>query len=373
MPSRTPFLIRLVAATILARQYKALIAEVAYLRVEIEFLREQIPKEQTVRFTDHWRKRLARAAAGVGWKRLAQIATLAKATTIRGWYRRMLKGRLGVKATAGPGAPRKDKEVEATVIRLAKENPTWGQRRIANTMRSMGVRVSPRTVAAILDRHGLKPAPERTTDWSWKQFITETADAVVASDFFTVDVPRMFGKAVYYVLFVIHLKSREVKILGITENPDEAFMAQVARNMTDAGDDNWFRKVGCRHLIHDGDGKFTAQWKEMLTNCGIDPVRIPAHSPNLNAFAERWVRTVKHELVRRFWFLDFDGLHRILHEYVRDHYNRERPHMGLGGISIPAAAAQIPAQESVTPFKASQVRCIKRCRGVIRHYYRIAA
>ncbi len=198
-----PFLIRLIAATILAQQNKALIAEIAYLRTEIGFLREQIPAKQTLKFTDAWRKKLARAAAGVGWKRMAEIASVAKATTIRGWHRLMIAGKLGVKH-AGPGRPRTNPEVEQTVIRLAKENPTWGQLRICGELRSLGIVICARTVAAILNRQGLKPAPERGTDSTWKSFLAEHIDTVVATDFFTVDVWSWLGKRSYDVLFAIY-------------------------------------------------------------------------------------------------------------------------------------------------------------------------
>ena len=188
-----PFLTRLIAATILAKQNHCLIAEVAYLRTEIAYLREQIPEGQTLCFTDQWRKRLARTASGVGWKRLGEIATLAKAATIRGWHRLMLKGKLG-KKRAGPGRPLVDAEIEKVVLMLAQQNPTWGQMRIAGMLVLLLIPLSPRTVAAILDRHGLKPAPERATDWSWKRFVTEKVDTLVATDFFTVDSWAGWGR-----------------------------------------------------------------------------------------------------------------------------------------------------------------------------------
>ena len=226
-----PFLVRLITATILAKQNKALIAEVAFLRTEIGFLREQIPREQTLRFTDAWRKKLARAAAGVGWKRLAEIASVAKASTIRGWHRLMITGKLGVKR-AGPGRPTTNAEVEQAIIRLASENPTWGQMRIRGELLTLGITVSARTIAAILNRHGLKPAPEHGTDSTWKSFLAEHLDTVVATDFFTVDVWSWLGKRSFAVLFAIHHGSRCVHIAGLTEHANADFMAQTARNDT---------------------------------------------------------------------------------------------------------------------------------------------
>ena len=335
----TPFLVRLVAATILARQNKALIAEIAYLKAEVEFLRSCIPADQPLRFTDRWRKRLARTAAGVGWKRLAEIASVAKASTIRGWHRLMVKGKLGI-AKAGPGRKPTDPEIEKTVIRMACDNPTWGQKRIRGELLKVGVEVAARTVAAILDRHGIKPAPQRGSDWSWKRFMTEKADELVATDFFSVEVPTLLGKRVFDVLFAIHVATRKVTIVGLTEHATKEFMVQTARNLTMDG--GWLHEVGAKRIIH--------------------------------AFAERWVRTVKRELIRRAWFLSEGALRRYLTEYV-EHYNAERPHQGKGNRPLSQANAQpqAPAQQSVTGFKAGQVRRIARCGGVISHYERAAA
>ena len=366
-----PFLTRLIAATIIARQNKMLIAELAYERAEKAYLREQLAEGNTLHFTDAWRRRLARYGAALGWKRLGEIATVAKAGTIRGWHRLMMKGKLGVKRT-GVGRPKTDKEIEKIVVWMAEENPTWGQMRIAGMLILLLIPLSPRTIAAILDRHGLKPAPERITDWTWKRFVADHMDKLVATDFFTVDVVGWLGKQTYYVLFTIHLATRQVEIVGVTEHPDEDFMVQTARNTTMA-DTGWLRRVGCKRLIHDRDTKFCGRWKEVLLDAEIELHKIPPRSPNLNAFAERWVRTVKRECVRRLWFLGYDSLCKILQEYVA-HYNTDRPHQGLGNRPLPVAAvAQQPTQKFVTPVKASQIRCVTSCRGVIRHYYRAAA
>ena len=364
-----PFLVRLIAATLLAKQNKVLIAEVAYLRTEIGFLHEQIPKNKALRFTDSWRKRLARAAAGVDWKRLAGIATIAKATTIRGWYRLMIAKKLGANR-AGPGRPQIGAEVEQTVIRFAQENPTWGQLRIRGELLKLGITVSARTIAAILDRHGFKPAPERGTDSTWKSFLAEHRDTVVATDFFTVDVWNWLGKRSYDVLFAIHLGGRRVHIAGITEHANADFMTQTARNDTMA-DVGWLNQVGAKYLIHDRDTKFCGRWQEVLNATGIETVPIPPRSPNLNAFAERWVRTVKHECIRRCWFIGRDGLEWALAEYCR-HYNERRPHQSLNNRPLTDAAQTAPLIPAVE-FRASQVRCESTCGGVVRHYYRTAA
>jgi putative transposase len=256
-----PFLVRLIAATVLAKQNKFLMAEIGFHRVEIARLHEELPKGHKLRFTDAWRKRLARAATGVGWKRLAEIATVAKGETIRGWHRLMVKGKLGLKRNK-VGHPKTSEEIEALVVRMATEN-LWGQHRISGELHKLGIRLCPRTVQAILKRHGLEPEPARRTAPTWKTFISEKMGKLAATDFFTAEVMSWLGPTTYYVLFAIHLATRKVHIVGISENPNEAFMVQTARNdtMTEVG---WLKQVGAEYLIHDGDTTFSEQWKNRL-------------------------------------------------------------------------------------------------------------
>lgn len=369
------FLTRLIAATLTARQNQFLLAENAHQRTEIAYLHERLPPSHRFHFTDAWRLRFARTGAAVGWKRLAEISTVAKAKTIQGWERLRKAGKLGIKR-AKVGRPRILAAIEQVIRLMALENTTWGQVRIAGMMALCLIQLSPRTVAAILKRGGIKPAPERTTDWSWKRFVTEKADALVATDFFTVDTWTLtlkgLVKETYDVLFAIHLSTRKVEILGVTQHSNEAYMVQTARvaTMVDTG---WLKQVGCRYLIHDGDRKFCEHWKQTLRDAEIEPVVIPPHSPNCNAFAERWVRTVKRELIRRCRFLDYGGLRWVLREFV-EHYNTERPHQGIGNRPLANnAVADAATQKSVAGFKASDIRCVTRCNGTIRHYYRVAA
>jgi transposase InsO family protein len=370
-----PFLMRLIAATILARQNKALMAEVAYLRSEIAYLHEQLPAGHRFVFTDIWRLRFARHGAAVGWKRLAEIATVAKAKTIQGWERLRQAGTLG-KPRAGRGRPRIQSAIEQVIRRLAQENPVWGQKRIAGILAMLLLAVSPRTIAAVLKRDGLKPAPERSTDWTWKRFVTEKADAIAATDFFTVDTWEMCWRGLvkrsYDVLFAIHHRTRQVEIMGVTEHSDAAYMVQTARNAT-MDDVGWLKRLGCRYVIHDGDGKFCPAWQEILRQAGIETKKIPPRSPNCNAIAERWVSTVKRECIRRCWFLDYAGLCRVLREFT-DHYNTERPHQSLDNRPLAKNTGPHAAtQKIIAGFKPSQIRCVTRCNGTVRHYYRVAA
>lgn len=170
-----------------------------------------------------------------------------------------------------------------------------------------------------------------------------------------------------------HLATRKVEVLGVTQHANEAYMTQVAREAT--ADGGWLKQVGCRYLIHDGDGKFCEAWKGMLNSADpkVEPVQIPPHSPNCNAYAERWVRTAKHELTRRCRFLDYSGLCQALREYT-DHFNAERPHQSLGNRPLTGnPGPHAAAQKIVAGFKPDQIRCVTRRGGVIKHYYRVAA
>lgn len=369
--SHSPFLVRLVAASITAQQNQMLLAEVALLRTENVYLREQLPDGHRFTFTDRWRSRFARAGAAVGWKRLGDLLTVAKARTVQRWHQLLRKGRLDGRRR-GPGRPRIQAAIEALIVRLAKENPLWGQKRIAGMLALLCLAVSPRTIAAVLGRQGMKPAPERSADSTWRRFITDHLDVAVATDFFTVDVWTWLGRRTYDVLFAVHLGSRKAHILGVTEHSNAGYMVQTAREAT-MEETGWLARIGCRYLIHDRDTKFCGAWANVLHDAGIETVAIPASSPNCNAFAERWVRTVKRECIRRCWFLGYDGLRRVLGEFV-DHYNTERPHQSLGNRPLTRSAdPPAAAQKSVADFAPSQIRCVTRCDGAVRHYNRVAA
>ena len=268
----------------------------------------------------------------------------------------MRKDKLGIKK-AGPGKPPTNDEVQPVVIRMANENPTWSHHRILVELRKLGIALSPRTIAAILDRHGLKPAPERGTDSTWKTFISEHMHEIAATDFFSVDVWGLLGKTRYDVLFAIHLQTRRVHLIGITQHAVTAFMVQTARNLT-MTETGWLNQVGARYLIHDRDTKFCAAWRHTLESGGVETVSIPPRSPNLNAFAERWVRTVKRECIRRCWFIGRGGLERALENYLA-HYHVQRPHQGKGNRTLTdSAQTEPPKKMAIADFKASQVRCV---------------
>ena len=216
------------------------------------------------------------------------------------------------------------------IIRLGRENRRWGCIRIQGELRKLGIRVSASSVRRILRRHGLGPAPRSGPTWT--EFLATQAQSVLATDFFTVDTVSLKQ---LYVLFVIELSTREVHILGVTDHPTGAFVAQVARNLVgDLAD----RGRSVKFLIRDRDAKFSTSFDEVFRSEGIRVIKTPVRSPRANAFAERWVRTVRSECLDWVLVLGHGHLERVLRTYV-SHYNRQRPHRGIDlGVPVPGSA-----------------------------------
>jgi integrase-like protein len=185
--------------------------------------------------------------------------------------------------------------------------------------------------------------------------------AVLAGiDFFTVEVLTWRGLATYYVLFFIHLESRRVTIGGITKHPTEEWILQIGRNATDASTGCLKQ---CRYVLHDRDSKFTESFRGTLQSAGAKPLRLPSQSPNLNAFAERWVRSVKDECLGALILFGEGSLRRALREFT-EHYHSERPHQGKNNLLL------FPTRDP--PLADGPVRCIPRLGGLLRYYSRTA-
>jgi putative transposase len=201
-----------------------------YLVTENRMLRHQI--NGRVRLRDAERKTLAEIGQKLGKQALAEVATIVTPDTILAWRRKFVAQKFnGSQQRRAPGRPPIDPELEALVLRLARENHSWGYDRIVGALANLGYTISDQTVGNILKRHGLAPAPERKTTTTWKEFIHMHLDLLVATDFFTAEVWTLSGLVTYYVLFFIHLGSRKVHIAGMTLHPDARWMVQVARNV----------------------------------------------------------------------------------------------------------------------------------------------
>ena len=213
------------------------------------------------------------------------------------------------------------------------------------------------TVAKVLKTNGIPPAPERPS--SWRTFLLAHWGAIAGADFFTTEVWTPRGLVTYYTLFVIDLRSRRVDVAGSTPTPDAWFMAQAARRLTDAVDGFL---ADHRILICDRDSKWTEGFRRIVQGAGIRIVLTPVQAPNANAYAERFVRTIREECLDRLVLFGECRLVRALDEFVA-HYHGERNHQGLGNALITPAP---------TAAGGSQVRCRDRLGGLLRYYHRAA-
>src|SRR4051794_18517197 len=188
---------------------------IEYLREENRVLREQLG-DRRVRFNDDQRRRLAAKAKGLGRKRLAGLATLVTPETLLAWHRKLIAQKYDGSQKRGPGRPHTTGEIEALVLRLAEENHDWGYRRLQGVLSHLGHKMARSTIAEILKRHSLEPAPERRRKTTWKEFVSRHGELIVAADFFTVEVWTRKGLQRFIVLFFIELGTRKVEIAGLT-------------------------------------------------------------------------------------------------------------------------------------------------------------
>jgi putative transposase len=253
--------------------------------------------------------------------------------------------------------------VEALVVRFARENRSWGYDRIVGALANLGHSLSDQTVGNILRRHGIAPAPDRGRTTTWKEFIRRHMDVLVGTDFFTVEVLSWRGLVTYYVLFFIELESRCVWLGGITQHPDASRMQQVAPNATMEGTGYL---NGRRYLLHDRDQKFCREFRQTLATCGVKRLTLPARSPNLNCYSERWVRSVKAECLNQLILFGEASLRRALKNFCA-HYHVERNHQGKENRLLFHQAG------SVDCARSGNVRCRERLGGLLNYYHREAA
>lgn len=331
-----------------------------YLLEENRVLREHLGRRR-MRFTDAQRRRLAEKGKRLCRKRLRPLATVVTPETILRWYRRLVANKYDGSAKRGPGRPPVDREIRALVLRVARENPRWGYTRIVGALANLGRSVSGSSVKRILAADGILPAPERGRRIPWRTFLRSHWDAIAAADFFTVEVLSLVGLVRYHVFFVIELSTRRVHLAGIVHRPTDAWMKQIARNLTDSVDGFL---SGKRFLIVDRDPLYTTAFRRLLSDQGVDVLRIPPRSPNLNAYAERFVRTVRSECLDHIIPLSEAHLRRVVREFL-EHYHHERNHQGLDNALLEPRAG--PANDNGPVLRK------QRLGGLLNFYYRGAA
>lgn len=275
--------------------------------------------------------------------------------TLLRWHRELVR-RKSAQPRRSPGRPAVDERIRQLILRFARENPRWGYPRIVGELQKLGLRVSPSTVRRLLLAAGLKPAPRRSGP-SWRAFLERQAASMIACDFFTVETISLRR---FYVLFFIELESRYVHLAGCTTNPTGGWVTQQARNLSISG-----VLERMRFLIHDRDSKFTSAFDEVFRSEGMKVIQTPIRAPQANAFAERFVRTVRGECLDWLLILSRRHLERVLRIFLA-HYNNERPHRGLA--LPPPESADIAGQPTV-----GEIERRDRLGGLIHEYHRAAA
>jgi putative transposase len=321
--------------------------EILVLRHELEVLRRQVGR---VRYQPADRAVLAVLDRLLPRRRW--LAFGVRPVTLLRWHRQLVRRRWTYPRL---GRPPLETEVVELVVRLARENPRWGYQRISGELAKLGVSVSASSVRTIVRREGLGPAPRQRGGPSWSTFLRTQASGIVACDFLTVDT---IGLRRLYVLFFIELESRRVWLGGVTPNPNGPWVTQQARNLFFGMTD---RRGPVRFLIRDRDAKFAGSFDAVFAAEDVRVIRTPIRSPQANAFAERWVRTARSECLDWLLILNRRHLARVLRTYV-DHYNRARPHRGLG-LATPADRWRRPPLEIVP-----DVRRRDRLGGLLHEY-----
>jgi putative transposase len=333
--------------------------EILLLRRQLRVLERQVVRPQ---FTPVDRALLAafsRVLSRRAWRRSAFVTP---ATLLR-WHRELV-ARRWTYPHRGAGRPATAAEIRELVVRLARENPSWGYRRIQGELVGLGIKLAASTVWVILKEAGIEPAPKRSQQ-SWAEFLRQQAASILECDFLTVDT--LFLKR-FYVLFFSELATRRVRLAGITTNPDGPWVTQQARNLLMQLDDDGVRP---RFLIRDRDSKFTRTFDEVFRSEGIEVIKAPVRAPRARAHAERWVGTVRRECLDRLLIVGRRHLERVLSVYTL-HYNEHRPHRSLAQRPPLAPMAAHGQQAAGEVLLLERLRRRDRLGGLI-HEYELAA
>ncbi len=335
-----------------SREFKEL--EIVVLRHELAVLRRQVARPRLDE-----RDRVFLAAASRLLSRASRLSFFVRPDTLLGWHRQLVRRRWTY-ARRRPGRPSVSDAIRELVLRLARENPRWGYQRIVGELAGVGVRVSATSVAKILREAGLPPADARAR-LSWREFLRTHAASIIACDFFTVETLWL---RCLYVLFFLELSTRRVHLAGCSANPDGRWTTQKARQLA------WSlpeRPRPIRFLIHDRDSKFSHAFDDVFKNEGVEIILTPFRAPNANAFAERWVGTLRRECLDWLLIASRRQLERVLRVYV-EHYNIHRPHRGLG-LRPPAPERQLHLVGSNPP---DPIQRREHLGGLIHEYTRAA-
>jgi transposase InsO family protein len=341
-----------VLVLLLARSDRSKELELLVLRHELSILRRQARRPQLMESDRLVLAALSRVMPRPSW----QAFPVTPETLLR-WHRRIV-ARRWTYPHRPPGRPPVDREVRRLILRLARENSYWGYVRIAGELRKLGITVSATLVRKVLARADIPPAPERAAS-SWRSFLRQHQNSILACDLFTVDTVWLRR---LYVLFFVSIGSRRVEYVACTRSPDTAWMTQQARNLLMDLDD---RSERPRILIHDRDTKFSRAFDVIFRAESIEIVRTPIRAPNPNAHAERWVGSVRRECLDRLLIFGRRQLEHVLRVYIR-HFNQHRPHRALD-LRPPDRASGTDPPPPATVHRL-QVRRRALLGGLLREY-----
>ncbi|MBU0743993.1 MAG: integrase core domain-containing protein [Gammaproteobacteria bacterium] len=331
--------------------HSKLVRQVEYLKVENEILRKRIGK--CIRPTAIEKRKLLKFGAPLG-KDIRNIISIVTYETFLLWVRRY-KRKKDSEKTKKRGRPRTPVEIRLLVVKMAKEN-TWGYVRILGELKKLNInRLSKSGVKNILKKDNLDPAPQRSKD-TWDSFIKRHVQTLWACDFFTKQVLTMAGPRMLFVLFFINVRTRKVYVAGATRYPNQEWVNKHTQNILPLLGDN---RSGKKLLIRDRDKKFSGEFDELFKSNGFTVQKTPFMSPNMNAYAESWIGTIKKECLNHFVVFGERHLRYLIGEYVA-HYNTTRPHSSMGNRPL----------ESRLNKDNGEIKCQSKLGGIIKNYYR---
>jgi hypothetical protein len=341
---------------------KELYKAIDYLKEQVRVLIEhQEKQDKRIRLTNSQRMRVAAKAKRLSRKMLEQCTELFTSDTIMRWYRELIAHKYdGSQNRTSPGRPQISQEIVNLVIRLKEENPRWGYQKITDQIVYLGYKISKSSVKNILIENGYDPEPDLTIRSTWHEFIKSHWEVLAACDFFTIELLAGRKLVRCTVFFVMELATRKVFYAPIKLQPDGAYMKQVAKLLVDS-EDGFLQ--GKRYLIHDRDPLYrTDGFHGILKSIGVKPVRLPARSPDLNCYAERYVKSVKSECLDYLILSSVEQLEYVLGQYS-EYYHHERIHQSLDRIIEPKHRIDDTAE----------IVCIERLGGLLKSYHRLAA
>ncbi|NRA37971.1 MAG: transposase [Planctomycetes bacterium] len=342
-----------------AEMHQDLYALIELLNQEIKILKDVIKKRPKLSAVQ--KKIIARLSQGIERKILELSEHIVTVDSLRRWYRDLIaKTYTGNKT----GRPRVSEEHEKLICELALDNPHWGAASIHDRLKILHINICCTTIANILKRNGILPAPEREKTNKWQSFLAAHWPSLYALDFATFEMPGPTGKRTnrIYALYAIKISTREVKLLGITESADSNWCTQIARN--ECHEDGFFNDATA--IIMDNDPMFRGSFRAVFSSQDIELPTLPSKSPNLNAFMERFIGTMRREVGRNFIPFNVEILHQRLLQHVA-YYNLERPHQGLGNALIPDSV-----KYDATADNAGKIKRSSRLGKTLNYYYREA-